>query len=193
MNPEHAPLRKHEFDGICEYDNPTPGWWHALFIASIIFSFFYYVYYEGNRDAATIWSQLDAAQAEETKRIFGAMGELQPDAATLIMLMGDDKMMKVGAGMYQSACAACHAKDGGGINGVNLTDHHYKNATSIEDLFRVITEGAGSGAMPAWRNNYSQNERVLLASYIASLRGTSPATPRHAEGEVIPPWPTGGK
>jgi len=193
MNTEHEPLRRHEFDGISEYDNPTPGWWHAIFIASIIFSFFYFVYYEGNRDAATIWSQLDAAQAEETRRIFGALGDLKPDAPTLTMLMSDEKMMKVGAGMYQSACAACHAKDGGGINGVNLTDDHYKNVKTMEDFFGVITQGAASGAMPAWRNNFSENERVLLSAYIASLRGTRPATPRQPEGEVIAPWPTGSK
>ena len=193
MNATQEPERRHEFDGISEYDNPTPGWWHAVFMATVVFAFFYFVYYQGNRDAGTIWSQLEAAQAEETRRIFGALGELKPDEPTLLMLMQDDKMMKVGAGMFKSNCAACHAPDGGGINGVNLTDDHYKNVKKLEDLFGVITQGAASGAMPAWRNNFSDNERVLLSAYVASLRGTKPAIAKQAEGDVILPWPQGSK
>ena len=33
-------LLDHEYDGIREYDNPTPGWWVMLFILTIIFSVF---------------------------------------------------------------------------------------------------------------------------------------------------------
>lgn len=28
-------ILEHNYDGIQEYDNPTPGWWHWLFWASI--------------------------------------------------------------------------------------------------------------------------------------------------------------
>jgi hypothetical protein len=84
---------------------------------------------------------------------------------------------------------AAHAKDGGGINGVNLTDDHYKNVKKVPDFFTVITNGANNGAMPAWRTNFSDNERVLLAAYVMNLRGTKPASARPPEGEVLPPFP----
>ena len=29
-------LMDHEYDGIQEYDNPTPGWWNLVFFLSII-------------------------------------------------------------------------------------------------------------------------------------------------------------
>ena len=35
--PEGAPddpLTGHDYDGIQEYDNPLPGWWKWLFVAS---------------------------------------------------------------------------------------------------------------------------------------------------------------
>ncbi|MFN7337509.1 MAG: cbb3-type cytochrome c oxidase N-terminal domain-containing protein, partial [bacterium] len=31
-----ARILDHEYDGIREFDNPTPGWWHAIFFASVI-------------------------------------------------------------------------------------------------------------------------------------------------------------
>ena len=31
-------LMEHEYDGIREYDNPTPGWWHVILLVSVVFS-----------------------------------------------------------------------------------------------------------------------------------------------------------
>lgn len=183
-------LSDHEYDGIREYDNPTPGWWHIIFIATAVFAFFYFVYYDANPDAATIWSELARRQNVENKKIFGALGDLEPTPATIMKLTSDPKLMGVGQGQFLTTCAQCHAKDGGGINGVNLCDDSYKNVKSLEDLYTVITDGAGSGAMPAWRTSLSKNERVLMASYVASLRGTKPASPKAPEGTPIPAWPS---
>jgi cytochrome c oxidase cbb3-type subunit 3 len=155
-------LSDHEYDGIREFDNPTPGWWHLIFGVTVVFSFFYFVYYEGNPDARTVWTELARRQAVENKKIFGALGDLQPDAPTMLSLMKDGRMMAIAQGQFQTTCAQCHAKDGGGINGVNLCDDSYKNVKKLEDMFAVITEGAGNGAMPSWRTSLSQNERVLM-------------------------------
>ncbi|GJQ28128.1 MAG: cytochrome CBB3 [Phycisphaerae bacterium] len=188
MADTHDHLSDHEYDGIREYDNPTPAWWHVIFLGSVLFAAVYFLYFGFNRTAPTIWSQLAAQQTAENKRIFGALGNLNPDEPTMRMLMGDPKFMNVGRSQFQATCAQCHAKDGGGLNGVNLTDDHYKNVATMPDLFKVISEGAGSGAMPAWKNYLSTNERVLLAAYVASLRGTTPAGGKPPEGNPIPPW-----
>ena len=45
--PPRDQLSGHEYDGIQEYDNPTPGWWTAVFAVTVFFSFFYFVYYHG--------------------------------------------------------------------------------------------------------------------------------------------------
>ncbi len=52
-----------------------------------------------------------------------------------------------------------------------------------------MQKGANAGAMPAWKNRLSTNELVLVASYVASLRGSNPAVAKTAEGNVIDPWP----
>lgn len=182
-------LTNHEYDGISEYDNPTPSWWHLLFLASVVFSVFYFTYFTFSPDAPTVHDSWRAVQTAEYKRLFGALGNLESDEKTIVKLMGDQRMMAVAAGMFVGNCAACHARDGGGINGVNLTDDSYKNVKTITDVYTVITDGAASGAMPSWRNKLNQNERVLMAAYAASLRGTTPAVPKGAEGTPIAPWP----
>ncbi len=190
LNPNQ--LTEHDYDGIREYDNPTPGWWHAIFLASVVFSWFYFMFYEFSPMSSSerdIWSK---TQVAEYKRLFGTLGDLKNDEATILKLQGMPDMMQVALGMFETNCAQCHAKTGGGINGVNLTDDHYKNVKKLTDVYAVITAGAANGAMPAWRTNFSENERVLLAAYVASMRGLD-VVGRGPEGEQIAPWPTAGK
>ncbi len=98
-------LTGHEYDGISEYDNPTPSWWHLIFLASVVFSVFYFTYYTFSPDAPTVHDSWGAMQTAEYKRIFGALGNLENDDATLLKLMGDQKMMQVAAGMFVGNCA----------------------------------------------------------------------------------------
>ncbi len=184
-------LLDHEYDGIREYDNPTPGWWHAIFLATSLFALLYWAIFTFSPMAPSPHKQVAARQAAEFKKIFGSLGELNPDEATILKLKNDDKFMTIAQGMFAGNCASCHGAEGGGINGVNLCDDHYKNVKKIEDIFTVITKGANAGAMPPQEIRYSQNERVLLAAYAAHLRGTKPTSPKPPEGDVIPPWPTG--
>ncbi|MBY0113823.1 MAG: c-type cytochrome [Phycisphaerales bacterium] len=181
-------LSDHEYDGIREYDNPTPGWWHLIFIGSVFFSIMYIAYYHFSPIAWSIEKAWQAEQNAEVKRLFAGK-VLTPDEAGILAVAADEPLMQYAAGTFQTNCAACHAKDGGGINGVNLTDDHYKNIKKIPDFYTVITNGANNGAMPSWRTNFSDNERVLLAAYVMKLRGTTPASAKPPEGEVLPPFP----
>lgn len=182
-------LSDHEYDGIREYDNPTPGWWHLIFIGTVLFSMMYFVYFHSNPNAPTPQSVLAAKQTMENKKLFGRFGNLKNDEASLLMLMKDAKMMDVAGAMYAGKCTQCHGPAGGGINGVNLTDDSYKNVKKITDIFNVLTNGAGAGAMPAWKAQMDENERVLMSAYVATLRGKN-VTGRVSEGEKIDPWPT---
>lgn len=183
-----ARLLDHEYDGIREYDNPTPGWWHAIFIATILFSLLYFAFYHFSPMSFTIHDNWNKAKVAENKRIFGKIGDLAADEATINKMSKDDAMMSIAKGMFVGNCASCHANDGGGINGVNLCDDNYKNVKKIEDIHKVIELGANNGAMPPWNARLSQNERVLLAAFVKNLRGTKPGVPKAAEGAVIPPW-----
>lgn len=182
-------LMHHEFDGIREYDNPTPGWWHAFLWATIIFSAVYAVFFAGELG----WSphgRLQRAEAKHYERLFGEIGTLTPDEATIMSLTAEPKWMKVGAGIFARTCAQCHRADGGGINGPNMTDDAFINVRQVADIYRIVTEGVVPKGMPAWGTRLSENERIMVAAYVASLRGTTPGPgAKGAEGEVIPPWP----
>ena len=44
----------HTFDEIEEFDNPLPGWWKWMFIASIVFCPFYWAFYHGGAEGRSI-------------------------------------------------------------------------------------------------------------------------------------------
>lgn len=182
-------LTGHEYDGIQEFDNPTPGWWHGLFLASVVFAGLYLLVWHFSIAGYSIEESWDDDQKEDLVRIFGNVGQLPADETSIVTQMSNPQFMLVAKATFAGNCATCHAKDGGGLVGVNLCDDYYKNVVKIEDLYRVISEGANNGAMPSWKNRLSQNERVILASYVASLRGTTPEHLNPPEGVVIPPWP----
>jgi cytochrome c oxidase cbb3-type subunit 3 len=186
--PQNVVHADHVYDGISEYDNPTPGWWHLFFILTVVFSLGYWVVYQLDPEAPTLHNAWADDAAEMNKLVFAKLGTLKPDEATITKLMEDPTLMSVGAAMFRTNCVACHGPSGEGQVGPNLTDDHYKNVKSIADIASVIANGANNGAMPAWKNRMTENEVVLMSSYIASLRGKN-LPGRAPEGEKIAPWP----
>jgi len=178
----------HQYDGIQEYDNPTPGWWFLIFAISFIWACGYWVRYEMNTTAPTAVGDWEEEVAEVNKVVFAKLGNLKPDQETMLSLAGDSDWMRVGESLFRSNCIACHGRQGQGDVGPNLTDDSYKNIKVITDIPRVIREGANNQAMPAWRARLNENEIILVGSYVASLRGKN-VTGRAPEGEVIPAWP----
>lgn len=192
MTEDEPKLTGHSYDGIQEFDNPLPSWWSAVFVLSVVFALFYLIHYHGGGQGVGRVEAYDAEAAEVFEMRFAELGELQPDAATIQRFLYDRKWLSVGRAVFKTNCVSCHGAQGQGLVGPNLTDDHWKNVTRIEDIAKVISNGAAGGAMPAWRNRLSHvNQIVLTAAYVASLRGTSPPDAREAEGVVIPPWTPG--
>ena len=178
-----------EHDGIRVDDNPPPGWWSFLFLATFIFGVLYFLYYHVSDQSTSVAQDYEASLAADLKTRFAEIGDLKPDRSTLLRFMVDEAWKKVGASVFKTHCVSCHGAEANGLVGPNLTDEVYKNVRVLEDLPRVIAGGAANGAMPGWKNRLHPNEIVLVASYVASLRGKNLAGPRGLEGEVIPPWP----
>lgn len=189
INEPNDPLTSHNYDGIQEYDNPTPGWWNWLFIGTIVFAPLYMFWFHSPVIDRDLGAQYEAAYAENLKLQFGEIGDLEPTRANIVKYMDDDEWLAVGAATFATHCKSCHGADGTGISAPNMTDDYYLHVKNIEDIAKVIRDGAKNGAMPAWGNRLHPNEIVLAASYIASMRGQNLESPRPTEGNIIPPWP----
>lgn len=182
-------LTDHAYDGIQEFDNPLPGWWKWMFVGSIVFSVFYALYFHIGAPGRTIAEQYDAELAANTLLQFEEIGELAGDEATMLKYMNKDSWLKVGQVTFKTHCISCHGRDGEGKVGPNLTDEFYKNVGKLEDIVRVVDQGAGKGAMPAWGTRLHPNEVVLVSAYVATLRGNNASGGKGADGRVIDPWP----
>jgi cytochrome c oxidase cbb3-type subunit III len=180
-------LTDHAYDGIQEYDNPMPGWWVWLFVATIVFSGFYYFIATVVTGAFSPVASYDQAMADVLKKQLAGGGLLKGDAVTLLRLSKDADSLKTGQAIFATNCVSCHGRDAAGMTGPNLTDDAYLNVQKIEDICDVVTKGRNNGAMPAWVNRLNPNEVVLVSAYAAALRGQNkPGLP--PQGKVIPPW-----
>jgi len=70
-----------------------------------------------------------------------------------------------GARLYDAQCTTCHGAGGDGVGGVNLRSGRFRNATTDQDLMRVVTTGVQGTAMPAFRLDAAE-----VAGIIAYLR-----------------------
>lgn len=175
----------HNYDGIKELDNTLPPWWLYSFYASIIFAAGYLVYYEvldGDNQVTELEKELAAAKiaVEEYKKNAPDL----VDAAS-VTLMTEAADLEKGSALYQTNCMACHASDGGGGIGPNLTDEHWILGGGVKNIFETISEGGRAGkGMVAWKSTLKPTEIQQVASYIISLQGSTPANPKDPEGDV---------
>lgn len=182
-------LTDHDYDGIQEYDSPLPGWWKALFWATTLFAIPYVIWFHvmGNGIAAGYERDQERAAEIEALRV-----KLDQSGAGLLALMADPGHLAGGKKIWNTYCLACHMPDGGGLVGPNMTDDHYIHVRKLEDFPAVVREGKVEKGMAPWKGILSENQIAEVSAYAASLRGTKPGTPKEAQGEAIPPWPTTG-
>lgn len=184
---QEPPLTDHAYDGIQEFDNPTPGWWTWLFVLTVIFSGVYFLFVTLAGGQLSPIGFYDRAVTADLQTQFAALGDLKPDAATILKLSKDEKWLKVGASIFTANCASCHGGEGQGLSGPNLTDDAYLHVKAVEDLADVVVKGRNNNAMPPWGNRLRTNEVVLVSSYVASLRGKN-RPGRELQGSSIPAW-----
>jgi cytochrome c oxidase cbb3-type subunit 3 len=183
-------LLDHEYDGIREYDNPTPGWWHMIFFATVLFCFPYVVWYHLSPLSNSIHEAYEADVAEFFRQQFAKFGDLEPDVETIAGLAANPDYMSAVAGTFLGKCANCHGPNGEGLVGPNLTDDAYINVQTLPDIYTVLRDGVVVKGMPAWGRQMQETELVLLSAYVASLRGKDVSGGRAPEGEVIEAFPT---
>ena len=181
-------MTDHNYDGIQEYDNPIPGWWHAIFYGTILFSIFYAAVVHLSPMWPTRTARYTAAENRALELQFAELRQYPMGEEKVLRVMGQPKWLDMGHAVFEANCVLCHKADGSGLVGPNMTDDYYKNVTDLDGVIDVITNGAADGAMPAHKTLLNENEIALVAAYVASLRGKN-LDGLPPDGEIIPPFP----
>lgn len=172
----------HEYDGIREYDNPMPRWWLLTLWGTVVFSLLYLFNLPGvgpgkGRVADyTADSARAAALAASSDPFAAVSGEAVAAAAA------DAGQREAGRALFATNCAACHAADGGGGIGPNLTDDAWIHGGQPLDVFRTAANGVPEKGMPTWKAMLSRDQLLAVSGYVVSLRGTTPAAPKEPQG-----------
>ncbi|MDR7132703.1 cytochrome c oxidase cbb3-type subunit 3 [Algoriphagus sp. 4150] len=175
----------HSYDGIQELDNFMPPWLQYVFMGTIVIAVVYFGYY-----TVLGYGKTGVEEYEEEVRIAAVMAEARGASAlasideTNVQMDNSDLGISAGKTIFGANCAACHAADGGGGIGPNLTDEYWIHGGDLKGVFKVIKYGVIEKGMVPWEDQLSPVEIQQVASYILTLQGTSPAAPKAPQGEL---------
>lgn len=162
----------HSYDGIEEYDNPMPGWWFGLFVATLIITVIYLILFPGLWKGVLGWTQIKQLEAETAEHTRQYAPLFQQYAAQSIEELQDNpKALKMGQRIFLNNCALCHGSDARGTHGFpNLTDGDWLWGGTPADIKHTILEGR-RGQMPAWGAVIGETGVRNVAAYARSLSG----------------------
>jgi cytochrome c oxidase cbb3-type subunit 3 len=177
----------HSYDGIRELDNITPPWFQFSFyftiVLAVIYLWYYHVLGTGNVMKEELQAEIEKADKAHLEFLKYQKGL---DEETIAF---SDVATEIEAGkkMYLANCASCHAADGGGGTGPNLTDAFWIHGGSPKDVYRSIKYGWKEKGMIPWKDVYNDQKILQLTSFVNTLQGQKPANPKIAEGEKYSP------
>lgn len=179
-------LMDHNYDGIQEFDNMLPRWWLMTFYATIIFSVFYYAYYELGT-GPTLVQELQQEMADDENRRLSAPKPAFPDEQVLAEAIASSAQKTKGHEVYVVRCQSCHADKGQGLIGPNLTDKFWINGDGqAKSIAKVIHDGVAEKGMPAWGPVLKAEEVYAVTAFVVSLKGTNPAGAKAPQGKEYP-------
>ena len=180
---EAAVLTDHDYDGIRELDNALPPWWKYGFYLTIVWAVIYMVYYHVSEAGPLMEEeyQIELAEGRRAVEEYRARAQNLVDESNVAVLT-DDGALAQGGKLFGQYCAVCHAADGGGIVGPNLTDVYWLHGGDIKSLFTVVKYGVQGKGMKSWQQELSPAMMAQVTSYILSMQGTTPAKPKDPEG-----------
>jgi len=180
--PQQDRILDHEYDGIREYDNPMPRWWLATLWGTIIFSVLYVlnVPVVGKGPGRIAAYVADSTRRAEAAAANDPLAQVTPEV--LASAAGDPARVEAGRTAFTANCAACHAADGGGGIGPNLTDDYWIHGASPMDVFNTVRHGVPDKGMPTWGTILPPDQVIAVAAYVTTLHGTHPAAPKEPQG-----------
>lgn len=176
-------LRKHEYDGIQEYDQKLPNWWLiALWISIFSFIIYYTVYYTLDL-SPSFTEQMDQTveevQAKRQAALEKTLSQLNDDSLVNTWSTNPE-IVAAGEKIYGSMCAACHGADykaNGGTTGRALDDGIWEYGSKPMDVFKIINEGSPADSaglngmkMAAWgKTGLTPKQVAEVTAFLISI------------------------
>jgi len=158
----------HVYDDIEEEDNHLPNWWLATLFGAIVFAFGYWFVYEVTAAAPGPLASFRAETAEMAKRRAEA-GPVTNES--LLVLAKDEKTLAEGKQLFVSTCAPCHAAQGQGLVGPNLTDKFWLHGGAPVDIHKSISNGFPDKGMRPWAQVLGPGRVRSVTAFVLSIRG----------------------
>ncbi|MEY4113356.1 MAG: hypothetical protein RLZ76_49 [Bacteroidota bacterium] len=178
-------LLDHDYDGIKELDNALPPWWKYGFyitvVVGIIYLFHFHVWGTGKNPDQEYAEQM--AEGQRLEEQYKARTKDIVDENNLTLADADG--IAAGKALYTQSCVACHAPDGGGGIGPNLTDNYWIHGGKLSEIYKTIKIGYPEKGMQSWQSMYSPVQMRNLASFVQSLKGAKTANPKEPQGDLM--------
>ncbi len=205
--PKQVETTGHEWDGIKELNTPLPRWWVWIFLATIVYSIGYMVYYpswptsNGFIKGIGNWSQYNelknSLNAANTAK---APFETKIAMATLEQINADESIrdyaIESGRAEFALSCSQCHGAGAAGTKGyANLLDDEWIWGGSLNAIAQTITYGIRDvnnedtrlGDMAAFGQDeiLTKNQIADVARYLKTLSENYLANDAADRGELI--------
>lgn len=175
----------HEYDGIRELDNRLPPWWLYGFYFTIAFAVVYmFRFYFLDMPKQEEEYQAEMVKAKEEVQVYLASLDNLIDESS-VTLTEETVDLDAGKAIFDANCALCHANDGGGGIGPNLTDQYWLHGGDLVSIFSTIKYGVPAKGMISWETQLSPKKMQQVASYIYMMEGSTPANPKEPQGDIF--------
>lgn len=128
------------------------------------------------------WMPDVLSEAEQKKLDRIALGGITPEE--LAEAADNEKLVSAGREVFAANCVACHAAQGQGLVGPNLTDEYFLHGSQPIDMYKVIKQGIGAKGMPPWGHLGDEKVKQVTA-YVATLPGKN-VDGKPPQGEHVP-------
>jgi cytochrome c oxidase cbb3-type subunit 3 len=182
----------HEWDGLKELNNPLPRWWVWVFVATIVWSLWYWVVYpawptlsgatEGT-SGYTQFEELAESQQEIRDRQQAYLEKFEDASFQEIMEDPELYAFAIAGGMsaFKDNCATCHGTGAAGGHGYpNLNDDDWLWGGRLDEIHQTLLYGVRSGhdethysQMPAFGKDklLTRDEINAVVDYVLTLSG----------------------
>jgi cytochrome c oxidase cbb3-type subunit III len=168
QNPNPNDKIVHTYDDIQEEDNHLPNWWLFILFGTIVFGFGYWLVFHTTKSLPDPRTEY-TTEVDALKKARLAANPMSDEAIAAVSQ--DPAQVEEGHKVFSATCASCHAADGQGLVGPNLTDKFWIHGNKPTQIVKSVTEGYADKGMPPWGQILGPEKVKKVAAYVLTLKG----------------------